>query len=177
MKLKKLLCAFCAVIMIVSLSVTSVFAVGKDTNLDDSGTEISANIQGADASLTRAGDSGAYAVSRGNTDIIDDNHMFNKSVEVWCVSKTWLSYYFSNTPDGIPDWTLMAMCQMRVSNGSPSYVSSPTASSYNQTSTTATTKKVNAKDGGNASATGYHTVKDYNGKIIWNTETKATERF
>lgn len=177
MKIKKLLCAFCAIIMVMSLSVTSVFAADNDINPDDPGTTISANVQGADASLTKAMDSGAVAISRGSTDIKDDNHAFNKAVEVWCVSKTWLEAYDSDTPDGIPDWTLMAMCQMWVSNGSPSYVTSPTSSTYNGTSTTATTKKVNAKDGGNASATGYHTVKDYNGKIIWNVETKATERF
>lgn len=177
MKFKKFLCVFCTIAIVLSLTTTSALAADNNTNPDDPGTEVTATIQGADASLTRALDSGAVAVSRGNTDIIDDNHAFNKAVEVWAKSRTWLSSYHSDTADGIPDWTLMAMVQLSVSNGSPSYVTSPTSSVYNGTSTTATTKKVNAKDGGNASATGYHTVKDYNGKIIWNTETKATERF
>lgn len=177
MKSKKFLCVFCTIAIVLSLTTTSAFASENINTNNDKSTEISATIQGADASLTKAIDPQAVAVSRGSTDIKDDNHAFNKAVEVWGVTKTWLQSYSSGTADGIPDWTLMAMCQLWVSNGSPSYVTSPTSSVYNGTSTTATTKKVNAKDGGNASATGYHTVKDYNGKIIWNTETKATERF
>lgn len=176
-RVKKILCSLCAVVLVMSLSATSFFVAGTNIKPDNPGTEISANVQGSNFLLSRAAYPKAYAVSRGSTDIKDDNHAFNKAVEVWCVSKTWLQSYYLGTADGIPDWTLMAMCQMSVSNGSPNYVTSPTASVYNRTSTTATTKKVNAKDGGNASATGYHTIKDYNGKIIWTSETKATERF
>ena len=175
MKIKKILSIVIASAIVMSMS--TVFASAASTDVETEATQISANIQGADFSLARAADSNAYAVSIGTTDIKDDNHLFNKDVEVWCVSKTWLESYYSGTADGIPDWTLMAMCQMSVSNGTPKYVTSPTCSAYNKTSVTAQTKEVKAKDGGNASATGYHTVKDYYGKIVWKSETYATEKF
>lgn len=175
MKIKKLVSIIIASAIIMSMS--TVFVSASSTDVETEATEISASVQGSDFSLARAADSNAYAISRGSTDIKDDNHLFSKDVEVWCVSKTWLQSYYSGTADGIPDWTLMAMCQMWVSNGTPSYVTSPTCTAYNSTSVTATTKEVKAKDGGNASATGYHTIKDFYNNIVWTSETNATEKF
>lgn len=177
MKFKKILCVFCTFIIVISSVTIHAFASEDITNLKDSSTEISANVQGLDASSEKAIYSTADAIARVKTDIKDDNHAFSKDVEVWGVSKTWLEAYSSDTPDGIPDWTLMAMCQLWVSNGIPNYVTSPTASAYNQTKVTATTKKVKAKDGGNASATGYHTIKDYDKNIILDKKSTATEKF
>lgn len=97
--------------LVMSLSAITAIA-DNDMNLDNPGTEFSARVQGADALVTRMLDIDVAAISRGSTDIKDDNHMFNKAVEIWCVTKTWLQANTSNTPDGIPDWTLMAMCQL-----------------------------------------------------------------
>lgn len=169
--MKKILGITTALALILSLSV-SVFAAGFPA--ETGGTNIDVTVQGTDNTLTR---STGYGDPEGSTDIIDDNHAFNKAVEVWCETRTWLRSYSSGTANGIPDWTLIAMCQLYVSNGDERYIKSPTQYAYDKTSCTATTKKVNAKDGGSASATGYHTVKDYNGTIIWTDESSATENF
>jgi len=147
----------------------------------------SANICGADASsnsnhtvikskfFTRASDPTALATIYDTVDVVDTSHFGTSKVDVYGTCSTTLLDYLSGTEDGIPDWTLMVMCQLYVSNASSQYTNSPTNSVYNGTYVSTKTKTVQGKDWGRASATGYHTVKDYNGTIIWNNETYTSE--
>ncbi len=157
---------FCSTILIACAENGSNLATSK----------VEATIVGIDNTLSR---NTAYAVARASTDIKDDNHFGKKDVEVWGISETWLEKWVSDTENGIPDWTLTAYCQLSVwdKDNQWQYVTSPSAYSYDQTSTTAQTKQVHTRDGGNASATGTHSIKDYYGNVTWTSETKATERF
>lgn len=53
MKFKKFLCVFCTIAIVLSLTTTSAFASENINTNNDKSTEISATIQGADASLTK----------------------------------------------------------------------------------------------------------------------------
>lgn len=153
----------------------STIAFAAEPSKDTSITEVQATITGVDNSLSR---SEGYAVVHGKVDIKDDNHIFNKNVEVWAVADTWLTNWSSGTANGIPDWTLYAKAQILVSNGDVSgWLSSPLNYNYDQTSVSAQTKVVHAKDGGEAEAQGFHNVKDYYGESVWTYTSSATERF
>ena len=141
----------------------------------DSSTEITATITGTDNTLARAN---AYAVVTGKVKIHDDNHMFNKAVEVWAVADTYYLSYSSGTADGIPDWYLTAKALISVSNGDVrGWVSSPSKEVFNKTSVTEQTKVIHAKDGGSAAAMGFHAAMDYYREPQWNYTSEDSERF
>ena len=183
-KFKFILC------LLTSLSLMSFpnLSVNADDDYSNSTIEAtSANICGADALSnsnytiiesrfsTRATDPTALATIYDNVDIVDTSYWGTSRVDVYGTCSTTLLNYVSGTEDGIPDWTLMVMCQLYVSNASSQYTNSPTKSVYNGTYVSTKTKTVQGKDFGWASATGYHTVKDYSGNIIWDNETYKSE--
>ena len=138
-RVKKILCSLCAVVLVMSLSATSFFVAGTNIKPDNPVQKFPPMFKGRIFVIKSCrpksicGFTWQYGYQ-------DDNHAFNKAVEVWCVSKTWLQSYYSGTADGIPDWTLMAMCQMSVSNGTRIMLLHPQHLWHNRTSTTATTK-------------------------------------
>lgn len=149
------------------------FAIEPDD--DDTATEVQATITGIDNSLARAQ---GYATAHGDIYIYDDNHIFNKSVEVWALAETWLTNCSSGTANGIPDWYLYAKAQLWVSNGDiTGWITSDLGSAYDATSATAQTRAVNAKDGGKAEAQGFHNINDYYGTPVCSYTSSATERF
>ncbi len=168
------LCSFILALCI-SLNTLVFCAFASETDEDSSAVEVTATITGADNTLSRAN---ALGVAKGTVKITDDNHIFSKDVEVWATATTKLISYSSNTANGIPDWYLYAKSQILVSNGDiKGWVSSPTSSAYDTTSVSAKTKVIHAKDGGSAEAQGFHTVKDYNQKIIYTYTSSDTENF
>ena len=178
-KFKFMLCLLTS-LSLMSFPTLSVYA---DDGNNSTVVATSANICGADASFnsinskfsTRASDPTALATIYDTVDVVDTSYFGTSKVDVYGTCSTTLLDYLSGTEDGIPDWALMVMCQLYVSNASSQYTTSPTNSVYNGTYVSASTKTVQGKDWGRASATGYHTVKDYNGTIIWNNETHKSE--
>ncbi len=182
-KFKFMLC------LLTSLSLMSFpnLSVYADNGSDSTIVATSETIYGADASSnsnhtvinskfsTRATDPTALAEIYATVDVVDKSYLGTSKVDVYGTCSTTLLNYLSGTADGIPDWTLIVMCTLYVSNASNKYTDSPTSSVYNGTYISAKTKTVQGKDFGTASATGYHTVKDYNGTIIWNNETYKSE--
>lgn len=163
-------------IFAVILSISLLFSVFSINVYANEGTDVSVTIVGTDNTLARAE---AYATVRTSLDIEDVNHFGTRNVEVWAIAKTELVNWYSATANGIPDWTLMAMCQLWVNHKKhePQYITSPTCAVNDYTEVSATTKLLHTYDGGSARAIGYHTVKDYYGEIVYTNETDATESF
>ena len=189
-KIKSLLCITTALIITSLSSVTAVTANAADTMSDNEApTVVSATIRGVDA--PSGGNSFAtngfkrYGAPKANgyaesyiydtCDVVDTSYFGKRKVDVYGTASSSLILPSSGTIDGIPDWTMMVMCQLYVSNAKENYVSSPTSTIYNGTYVSERTKTVQGKDFGSASCTGYHTVKDYYGNIIWNNETYKKE--
>lgn len=173
-KIKKYIRVPIVVIILLTIFVTTAFA---SDNMNEPGTEIETTIIASENTMARADN--AYAVCKAITDIVDDNHIFNKDVEVWAKSRTYLQNWISSTANGIPDWTLTAYCDLWVYH-KDSYtqrVSSPSAFVYDDVNIEAVTKKVHTKDGGSAEAVGTHSVKNVYGEVVWREETRATEKF
>lgn len=177
MKYKHLKIYLFVLVLCVSISAFPLNAYAEESENSESAVEVTATITGTDNSLTRAYSLGSATV-KGTVNITDNNHLFSKNVEVYAAAKTKLVSYSSNTANGIPDWYLYAKSQILVSNGDvKGWVSSTTNSVYDKTSVSAKTKVIHAKDGGSADAMGFHTVKDYNHKIIWSYTSSKTEKF
>ncbi len=189
-KIKLILCITSALIISSLSSVTAITANGSETKSDNEApTVVSATIRGLDASsggnFVSTNGIKSYGAAKANgyataiisdsCDVVDKSYFGKQKVDVYGTASSSLVLPVSGTIDGIPDWTMMVMCQLYVSNANERYVSSPTSTVYNGTYVSERTKTVQGKDFGTASCTGYHTVKDYYGNIIWNNETYKSE--
>ncbi|ADU23169.1 hypothetical protein [Ruminococcus albus] len=189
-RIKSLLCITTAIIISTLSSVAVVPANAAELKSDkEAPTVVSATIRGYDGpsgnisvspngvKRMKTANSNGYAVSKiyDSCNVIENGYWGKRRTDVYGEVSSELILPSSGTSDGIPDWTMIVMCQLYVSNAKQKYTNSPTKSVYNRTYVSECTKTVQGKDFGTAKCTGYHTVKDYYGNIIWQNETSKSK--